>query len=196
MHMTQIGTVHFIASLVALLAGAVVLLLPKGTRWHRTWGHAYVWGMVAVVATSFGLWNTTGRFTPFHFFAIVAGLTLGAAMYTVLARRPKGRWLEAHATWMAWSYVGLCAAAMAETLSRFVMPLAVERFETDQLMGIFWSAVGLATFVTVGVGAFLVNRYLDGSIAATPRAMRRERAALGEPAPDADDSDIGSRATT
>jgi len=178
MHMTPIGTVHFIASLIALLAGAVVLLLPKGTRWHRTWGHAYVWGMVGVVATSFGLWNTTGRFTPFHFFAIVAGLTLGMAMYTVLARRPRDGWLEAHATWMAWSYVGLCAAATAETLSRLVMPLAVERFEMDQLMGIFWGAVGLATFVTVGVGAYLVKRLLPASIEATPQAMREERREL------------------
>jgi uncharacterized membrane protein len=178
MHMTPMGTVHFIASLVGLLAGAIVLLLPKGTRWHRTCGHAYVWGMVGVVATSFGLWNMTGRFTPFHFFAIVAGLTLAAAMYTVLARRPKGSWLEAHATWMAWSYVGLCAAATAETLSRFVMPFAVERFEVGQLMGIFWTAVAGATFLTVGVGAYLVKRLLPGSIESTPQAMRREREEL------------------
>lgn len=93
MHMTPIGTVHFIASLVALLAGAVVLLMDKGTRCHRTWGHAYVWGMLVVVATSFGLWNTTGRSTPFHFFAIVAGVTLGLAMFTVPARRPRGAWM-------------------------------------------------------------------------------------------------------
>lgn len=178
--MTAAGTVHFTASLLALLAGAIVLRLPKGTRWHRTWGHAYVWGMVGVVATSFSMWNMTGRFTPFHFFAIVAGLTLAAAMYTVLARQPKGRWIEAHAAWMVWSYVGLCAAATAETLSRFVMPIAVELFESSQLLGIFWSVVGLATFVTVGVGALLVRRYLPGAIKATPQAIRRERAELRE----------------
>ena len=51
--MTPIGAVHFLSSLVAITMGAVVLMLPKGTRWHRTWGHGYVWSMVVVVATSF-----------------------------------------------------------------------------------------------------------------------------------------------
>jgi len=180
MHMTPIGAVHFVSSLVAILAGAVVLLLPKGTRWHRTWGHGYVWSMIAVVVTSFAMFNMTGRVTPFHFFALVAGLTIAAAMYTVLARRPKGDWIEAHANWMVWSYVGLMAAAMAETLSRFVMPLAVERWPDGNLVGGFWGAVGLATFVTVGIGAWLVKKRLPGAIANTPQAMRNERAELSE----------------
>ncbi len=177
--MTVVGAVHLIFSLVAVLAGAVVLMLDKGTRWHRSWGHAYTWAMVGVVVTSFGMYNMTGRWGPFHVFAAVAGVTLLAGIGMVLLRRPRGGWLEGHATTMSWSYIGLMAAFAAESLSRFVMPYAVSRFDGQgQLLGIFWSAVGVATFATVAAGWWLVKTRLPGSLAATPRAMREERAEL------------------
>ena len=152
--MTPIGAVHFTSSLVAIVLGAVVLLLPKGTRWHRTWGHGYAWSMVAVVATSFALFNLTGGWTPFHLAAIAGGLTLVGGMWTVLRRVPRKAWIEAHATWMSWSYVGLMAAFTAETLTRFVMPRLQGFLQTNQLWGAFWVVVAVGSF---GAGAFCVS---------------------------------------
>ncbi|MEQ9397648.1 MAG: DUF2306 domain-containing protein [Longimicrobiales bacterium] len=176
--MTPIGAVHFLSSLVAITMGAVVLMLPKGTRWHRTWGHGYVWSMVVVVATSFALFNMTGRWTPFHFAAVAGGVTLLGGMITVLRRVPKKEWIEAHATWMAWSYVGLMAAFTAESLTRFVMPRIRPYLETNALFGVFWIVVALGSFSAGAVGWWLIKTRLPAAVASTPAAMRQEREEL------------------
>ena len=175
MSMTPIGAVHFTASLAALLAGAVVLLLPKGTRWHRTWGHAYVWSFALVVITSFAMFNLTGRFTPFHLAAVIGGGTLLGGMYSVLWRRPRKEWIEAHATWMAWSYVGLMAAFSAETLTRFVLPRMAGVLTEQNVWWAFWGVVALGSFGAGAVGWWLIRTRLAASVAGTPAAMRRER---------------------
>ncbi len=162
--MTPIGAVHFTFSLLAILLGAVTLLLPKGTRWHRTWGHGYAWSMLGLVATSLAMYNLTGRVTPFHFAAVVALLTVGAGVWSVLARRPEGQWIDAHAAWMAWSYVGLMAAAVAETLTRFVMPVLASTLEQRALWPAFWGLVVVGTLVTVSVGARMIRRRLPGAV--------------------------------
>ncbi len=176
--MTPIGSVHFTSSLVAVLAGAVVLLQPKGTRWHRTWGHAYAWAIVIVVVTSFAMFNLTGRLTPFHFAAVVGGLTLLGGMYTVLFRKPRKNWIEAHATWMAWSYIGLMAAFSAETLTRFVLPRLGPVLTNETVWLAFWGVVALGSFGAGAVGWWLVRTRLAGAVASTPAAMRMEREAL------------------
>lgn len=175
--MTPTGTFHFIFCLIAIATGALVLRLPKGTRWHRTVGHGYVWSMLGVVGTSFSMYNLTGTVTPFHLAAVVAALTIGGGMWTVLRRRPKQRWIEAHAAWMAWSYVGLCAALVAESLTRFVMPALASRLEWASLRPLFWTLVVVGSLAVIGTGAWLIRRRLAAAIASTPAAMRRERQA-------------------
>lgn len=176
--MSAIGSIHLIFSLLAIAFGALVLRLPKGTRWHRTWGHGYAWSMLGVVATSFAMFNLTGRITPFHLAAVVAGGTLGMGLYTVLRRRPKKHWIEAHATWMAWSYVGLMAAFVAESLTRFVMPALESTLARHSLWPAFWTLVAVGSFGAFAVGAIWIRRALPRSIAGAPHAMRRERADL------------------
>ncbi len=179
--MSPTGTFHLVFSLLAILFGAVVIMLPKGTRWHRTWGHGYVWSMVGVMATSFAMFDLTGSVTPFHVAAVVGGVTIGGGMWTVLRRRPKKHWIHAHATWMAWSYVGLMAAFVSESMTRFVMPAVQGTLEHQRLWFLFWGLVGVGTFVTVGVGAWLIRRNLDDAVQATPHAMRAEREELASP---------------
>ena len=174
--MTAVGAVHVIFSLLAIVAGAIVLRLRKGTRWHRTIGHAYVWGMVGVVATSFSLFNLTGQFTPFHGAALVAAITLVGGMWTALGRRPGTHWIHAHAIWMAWSYTGLCAAFVAESMTRFAMPILAERGVLDGRWGLFWTLVAFGSVGTMAVGGLVMRRFLPASVAAAPAAMRADRA--------------------
>lgn len=189
--MSTVGWTHFVFCLVAIAAGAVVVLLPKGTRWHRTWGHLYVWSMVGVVVTALSIYDMTGRPGPFHVAAVVAGLTLLGGMSSVLRRAPRSSWMEAHAAWMTWSYIGLLAAAAAETLSRFVMPLVADTLEHRALWGVFWASVGVATFAVVGVGWWLVKTRLPGALERTPEAMGREQAHLRD-ASSASDLETGA----
>ncbi len=173
--MSTTGIFHLIFSLGAVLFGAVVLLLPKGTRWHRTWGHGYFWCMVGVVSTSFAMFGLTGRVTPFHLAAVVAGLTLAVGMWAALRRRPKQYWIEAHANWMAWSYVGLLAALVAESLTRFIMPPLAGTLDQSALWPAFWTVVTVSSFATIGLGARQIRKRLPAALSNTPQAMKRER---------------------
>lgn len=182
--MVDIGTLHLAFSFLAIGTGGWVLWIPKGTRWHRTIGHLYGVAMLGVIVTALPLYEMTGSFGPFHVAAIVGAVTLAGGYWTVLARRPKKEWITAHATWMAWSYVGLMAAFAAESLTRFVMPSVAPLFaDNRQVWTFFWISVGVATFAVVGVGSWIIRKRLPGAIASTPEAMRRERARLRDEDP-------------
>lgn len=174
----SLGDVHLIAAFVALAAGGWVFLIPKGTRWHRTLGHLYVTAMVVLNASALGIYRLTGSFGPFHVFALVALGTLAMAMGTVLLRRPRKKWIEAHAGWMAGSYMGLAAAFVAETSTRLLMPWVAGRYEGTAVWVVFWSAVAVTSLATIGAGVWLLRTRMEGAVAATPDAMRRERARL------------------
>jgi len=162
--MNTLGTVHMIFSLIAIGAGAAVVMNAKGTRWHRTLGHIYATSMVGVIVTAFSIYDLTGNFGPFHVAASLSAVTLSAGLYFVLARRPKYNWIEWHAHWMSWSYIGLIAALAAESLTRFVMPRAAPLLEELALWSVFWGLVILASFGVIAVGWWLINRKL-------PRAL-------------------------
>ncbi len=167
--MDPIGTAHLVFSLLAIVFGGITLALPKGTRWHRTLGHGYVWCMLGLIATALITYDLTGSVTPFHLAAIVALITLVAGLWTVLARRPRRSWVPAHATWMAWSYVGLMGAFVAESLTRFAMPRVAGFLEESALWGAFWTLVGVGSFVAIGFGAWLIRTRLPGAIEGVDR---------------------------
>lgn len=173
--MTPVGTVHLVFSLLAVLFGAIVLRLPKGTRWHRTWGQGYCWMMIGVVATSFSMYGLTGHVTPFHGAALVAAITLAGGMWTVLRRRPRADWIRAHAMWMAWSYIGLCAALVAESMTRFAMPALQARGVLAGRWALFWSLVVVGSVAVIETGKRLIRSHLDASVAGAPAAMREDR---------------------
>lgn len=176
--MSPLGVLHTTFSFVAVATGAGVMLIPKGTRWHRTMGHLYATTMLGVIVTAFTLFGLLGGFSPFHFAAIVGLVTLAGGMYAVLARRPKKGWIEAHAIWMSWSYIGLLAAFAAESLTRFVMPRMAPYFEGNQLWGMFWTSVAVASLAVFVIGSYVVKTRLPAVIARTPQVIRRERRAL------------------
>ena len=116
--MSTLGWVHTTFGMAALLAGTAVIVTRKGTRGHRTLGHLYLTSMVGLNVTALCIYNLFGHFGPFHWLAASSLLTLFAGMVPVFTRRPKGRWLERHAIFLAVSYIGLVAATASEIVTR------------------------------------------------------------------------------
>lgn len=151
--MSTLGWVHLVFGLVALAAGTAVLLLRKGTRWHRTLGHVYLTNMIALNVSALFIYRLYGHFGPFHWMALGSLLTLVAGMVPVFTRRPKGRWLELHAAFINGSYVGLVAATAAELTSRIP--------GTENAFG---PVVAGTSILVIAVGGYLIQRTLPGSI--------------------------------
>lgn len=159
--MSTLGWIHMIFGIVALLAGTVVVMIRKGTRWHRTLGHVYLTSMIALNATALAIYNLYGHFGPFHWLALSSLFTLIAGMVPVFTRRPKSRWLEWHAVFITVSFIGLVAATAAEITSRI-----------PGLEGAFGLVVGATSGLIIGIGAALIRRYLPQSIRRTPAHHR------------------------
>ena len=160
--MSTLGWIHTIFGLVALVAGTAVLLIRKGTRWHRTLGHVYLTNMIALNVTALSIYKLYGHFGAFHWMALGSLLTLIAGMVPVFTRRPKGSWLELHAAFINGSYVGLVAATAAEVTSRIP--------GTEAMFGL---VVGVTSALVIGIGAALIHRHLPQSINRTPARFRR-----------------------
>lgn len=140
---SSIGWVHFVFSIAAIAAGGAVALLRKATRTHVWLGRIYAGLMVGLNVTAFMLYNLFGHFGPFHFAALVSLVTVVMGWIPARRRRP-ARWIEHHAMWMSWSYVGLLAAAAAETLSRIP--------DTP-----FWGMVAAASLAVIAIGALVIR---------------------------------------
>lgn len=79
-------------------------------------GVGYVLAMLVVNVTALCLYRLTGRFGLFHALAVTSlAIVIGGIVASLLHRE---RWLHTHYYCMAWSYVGLLAAACAEALAR------------------------------------------------------------------------------
>lgn len=161
--MSTLGWVHTVFAAVAIATGGGVCVLTKGTRWHRTLGHVYATAMVGLLVTAFSIYDLFGSFGPFHVAGVVSTVSLAGGMGTVLLRRPRKNWMEHHATWMAWSYVGLIAAFFAETLTRFVMPTLGPRMP-EWGWTLFWTAVAVGGFLASGVGWWVIKTRLPRSL--------------------------------
>jgi len=111
------GLVHGIFGLLALVFGLAVFLQRKGTPSHRNWGYAYAVSMLLLNVTALVIYDLFGRFGPFHYAAVFSLATVLAATVPAMLKRPAA-WLDFHAMFMSWSYVGLVAAFIAEIAVR------------------------------------------------------------------------------
>lgn len=148
----MIGSLHLLAAVLALTSGLLVLLTQKGKRRHRRLGWTYVGSMAVVNVTALMIYELFGGFGPFHAAALVSGVTVAIGAAHAMRRRPARGWIEYHAHWMVWSYIGLVAAAVSEISTRFLdLP--------------FGATVMTATALVVVAGGALV-------FARLPRALK------------------------
>jgi uncharacterized membrane protein len=126
-----LATGHVVAALSALLAGAAVLLLPKGTHTHRTIGTLYVLALVLVNVAALSL-HRENAFGVFHALAVVSLGTITVGLSPLLFGKRSPTVFATHAYCMAWSYAGLVAAgcgqlavAVGQDLAAWVVPVVI-----------------------------------------------------------------------
>jgi uncharacterized membrane protein len=98
--------IHAFAATAALIIGAAVLLLRKGTALHMALGRVWVALMMLVAALSFTITGINpGHFSAIHILSIVTLTTIPYAIW----RRRRGD-IRGHATAMVGNYCGLFIA--------------------------------------------------------------------------------------
>ncbi|WP_163931274.1 DUF2306 domain-containing protein [Paraferrimonas sp. SM1919] len=142
--MTVINSGHFFSALFALIIGLWLLTIKKGTRWHKNLGYGYWFAMLALNVSALSLYQRDGQFGPFHIAAVLSLLTLIAGAVPALRRKPK-HWLAMHWRFMAWSYVGLVAGALSESIFR--------------LPGMaYWPSIVAVSLLTFAIGGVWIKQ--------------------------------------
>ena len=149
--MNWLGHAHFLVAILALTTGAIVVFRRKGTVFHRWCGRTYLVSMLILNISALSIYNLWGHFGPFHAAAIISLVTVLLGAFVVWRRSPAHNWRVAHAYWMSWSYVGLLAAAVAETSTRYL------NFD-------FGWTVGIASTAVVLAGAMVINQHLPAML--------------------------------
>lgn len=142
-----IGLIHLISSLFALISGALVLIMKKGTRNHRQIGYAYLVSMAILLITAFLIYRLFNGWGIFHYAAIASLVTIVLGMVPIWTKKPSKTWGFRHFSFMYWSVIGLYAAFVSEVLTR--IPGTP-----------FFGMVGIATGIIMIIGSvfFGINK--------------------------------------
>ena len=110
---------HVIAAAAALLSGAAVVFLAKGTGAHRLWGGLAAAALLVTSLSSFWI-QSLGTFSPIHLLSIntLVGVCLG------IWYRRQGQ-IRKHRMWMTGCYLGLVGAGLFTLLPGRVMHAVV-----------------------------------------------------------------------
>ena len=142
----SIGLLHLLSSTIALIAGAMTLMMDKGTKRHKQIGYVYVVSMLILLTTAFMIYRLFDGWGIFHYATVASLLTLAGGMVPVLIKKPEHSWRSMHFGFMYWSVMGLYAAFAAEALTR--IPNSP-----------FFGMVGIATFVIMGAAHIFYRKY-------------------------------------
>lgn len=138
------GSIHLFASIIALITGLIVILKGhKGNSTHRRIGYIYVFFMLLLNGTAFGIYNF-GSFSLFHFFSVVSLASITTGMLPMIFNFSNK--MRFHYKFMSWSVVGLYAAFVAEIFTHFI------HFEY------FWVVVMIGTIAVSAIGGYLIEK--------------------------------------
>lgn len=157
--MDVIGWTHLYSAFVALAAGTWVVVRPKGTVAHRRVGWLYFASMLTLNVTALMIYRLTRSFGPFHVAALASLATLIIGIIPAWRKKP-ANWLDQHYFWMAYSYLGLLAATVAETATR--VP-ALQTF-TGGPTATFWIVVVVASVSVFVVGGRVVKSRFEQTV--------------------------------
>lgn len=140
---SPLGFFHFFVSLIAMVAGTLVLFKKKGSEQHKRIGYLYVVTMLLVCGSSFGMYRLTGRFGVFHWLALVGLATLAAGMIPMWMKKWSRQAKGVHLWFMYYSVLGLYAAFASELSVRIPNKP-------------FYTMVGLTTAIIFIVGSVFI----------------------------------------
>ena len=136
-----------------------MLLQQKGGSRHRVLGYLYSSALLSVNLSALSVYEQSSGPGPFHVLALISLATLAGGFVPASLRCPRDSWVELHAYFMSWSYVGLLAAGAAQMATKFVGPGSLQ--------------VVIPSVLIVLVGAILIHsqvpRTLSGFIRDTVR---------------------------
>lgn len=166
MSLSLVGTMHLTTAVTAIVTGAAVLAMRKGTPRHRIVGIIYAASMLVINGSALTLYHFTGRPNLFHFFAVVnlVSLMLGLAALRRWRRTRSAADLRQHQLRMSMNYLGLMMAFFSELLVNPYFNLA-----PLDLRAHFWPLIGFGNLAMFVGGTFLIRRLLPPArLAARP----------------------------
>ncbi len=138
-----LATGHVAAAFSALLVGAAVLLLPKGTHAHQVVGAVYVGVLVVVNVAALSL-HRQNTFGVFHVLAIASLVTIVVGLTPLLIGKRSLPVIATHAYCMTWSYAGLVAAGCGQLAA--VVGDGAEAWAVPVTIGTVLSVSGVVIF--------------------------------------------------
>ena len=137
------ATGHLVAAVSALLVGAVVLVLPKGTPTHRTIATVYVIALLLVDVAALSL-HREDAFGVFHALAVASLVTVAVGLAPLILGKRSPQVIATHAYCMTWSYAGLVAAgcgqlavAVGQDAGAWVVPVVIGAVLSVSAVAIF-----------------------------------------------------------
>ena len=109
--MSDLGSLHVAAAVLALVTAALVLMRTKGTTAHVRLGRVYAVLLVLVDVVALLTYQDGVGPGPFHLLAVVSLATLTAALLWSPRRRGSR---QTHGILMIWSVAGLAGAGLAQ----------------------------------------------------------------------------------
>lgn len=150
---------HTVNGLVALVSGLTVVVLDKGTPFHRSVGYVYVASMYVLCLASFAIQDTTPFFHGFGMFHVMALVSIGTVTAGLIPALYRGRfkdWYSRHYSFMLWSYVGLIMAFNSHFFREVFLFLG-KQMELGKTAGLILSITILWGLPPL-LGALLINR--------------------------------------
>lgn len=134
--------VHVGASLVALVAGLLIIVLEKGTRIHRIIGKVYAGSIYVLCGVSFFIFEVTGTFSFFHVVSVQNILLVSAGLGAIAFRSRVPDWPIWHLRFMLYSYLALVGTGTLQFVEflpfRAVALNVVVFIVVPLVVGFFW----------------------------------------------------------
>ncbi len=113
-----LSVLHVTAVITSYISAYYVFINPKGGKQHKKIGKIYAVAMLTVALSGFGIYESSGTFSIFHFFSIVTitSITLGWVSIIRYVKTKNPSWLIHHYFNMCYSFMGLNLAALAQAM--------------------------------------------------------------------------------
>lgn len=148
-HLTPAGATHTLLALLCITVGLVQLVRPKRGAGHRARGYLYVYAMLVADGTALLVYQFTGKFNVLHAGAILNLACIVMGVIPLLRSPRPAKWKSLHYHWIAWSYVGLLAAAATELMVRM---------STLATHGQAWAVTSAVTMTITAIGYMVIER--------------------------------------